>query len=68
MKPNGWDEYKKLILHEIQDNSKQIEKLTDLMNSMKSDIAALKVKAAVAGGIAGMVGTGIVTAIITAFK
>jgi len=49
--------------------------MLDLLNEvrndikgLKDDVASLKVKAAIAGGVAGLVGTGIVTAVLTYFK
>ncbi len=49
--------------------------MLDLLNEvrndikgLKDDVAGLKVKAAIAGGVAGLVGTGIVTAVLTYFK
>ena len=68
MVKNGWDEYKKLILHELEENTLTLKEVSKAISDIKSDVSALKVKAAVAGGIAGMVGTGLVTAILTVFK
>ena len=38
------------------------------VKSLKDDVEGLKVKAAIAGGMAGLVGTGIVSAVIAWFK
>lgn len=68
MPTNGWNEYKKLVLSDMQDNKVFRKEIRDMLTSMREDISALKVKATVAGGIAGIVGTGIVTMILSAFK
>lgn len=68
MEANGWDEYKKLIVFQLSENTKQIETVVSILGKMREDLAALKVKAAVAGGIAGMIGTGIITAIVRLWR
>lgn len=64
MAENGWDEYKKLILSELHDNKEFRKEVREVLTKLNSDVGGLKVKAAVAGGMAGMVGTGIITAIV----
>lgn len=68
MKSNGWNEYKKLILHELQENTEALKTISVSITEMKQDISGLKVKAALVGGIAGVVGTALVTAVLSAFK
>lgn len=68
MPKDDWNEYKKLVLFEIQENGKKFTTISDALTSLQKDVSGLKVKAAVAGGLAGIVGTGIVTMIISAFK
>lgn len=46
----------------------KVSKLEDKMDALIPVVEGLKVKAAIAGGMAGIVGTGIVTAILAAFK
>lgn len=68
MSDNSWDEYRKLVEHEITENGRRFESLFKAVGDLRVDVGALKVKAAIAGGMAGIVGTGIVTMIMTAFK
>jgi len=78
-KRDGWDEYKNLVLREIQENGRRFERLwnkmaeveksqTDFQTRVASDISGLKVKATVIGGVAGMIGTGIISAAISLIK
>ncbi len=68
MPKNNWDEYKKLFLSDRTENQDFRKEVREMLTEMKTDIGALKVKAAIAGGMAGLVGTGIVTMILSAFK
>lgn len=61
---NDWNEYKQLFLAELIDSKEFRKEVRSLLNQLESDISGLKVKATVAGGLAGIVGTGIVTVII----
>lgn len=45
-----------------------VKEVRDDIKSLQKDVAGLKVKAAIAGGVAGLVGTGIVTMLLAAFK
>lgn len=47
---------------------KQIESINSKLDILIPEVAGLKVKAAIAGGLAGIVGTGVLTMILTAFK
>ena len=67
-KSNGFGNYKELILDEIKENRKWRESMYEAINNLRVDVGGLKVKAAVAGGAAGLVGTGLVSAILAAFK
>jgi hypothetical protein len=68
MAKNDWTAYKELFLYEMKENGKRFTIITDALGELRDDVAALKVKAAIVGGIAGIVGTGIVTAVLSAFK
>lgn len=68
MPRNDWNEYKKLILFEMKENGKRFTEISTTLSKLSIDVDGLKVKAAIAGGLAGIVGTGIVTMILTAFK
>lgn len=68
MPRNDWNEYKKLILFEMKENGKRFEEISHILSTLTTDVSGLKIKAAIAGGMAGIVGTGIVTMILSAFK
>lgn len=52
---NGWNEYEKLVLHELQEHTKELEKLRDDIRKIHIDLAGLKVKSGVWGLIAGSI-------------
>jgi hypothetical protein len=68
MEMNGWEKYQELVLYKLKENTDAVKDIAKTMNDMKNDISALKVKATIAGGIAGIVATGISTMILTAMK
>lgn len=68
MPKNDWNEWKKLLISELDENKKFRSTVTTILSTMQTDIGGLKIKAAIAGGIAGIVGTGAVTMILSAFK
>lgn len=55
MEENGWKEYQKLVMKELTDNSTMIELLRRDITALRVEIAMLKTRAAIWGGIAGMV-------------
>ena len=65
---SDWLEYKQLVLHEMEENAKRFEKLFSAIAGIRDDVNSLKTKSAIAGGIAGIIGTGIVTTILSAFR
>ncbi len=60
---NGWNRYEKLVLHEMKENGLRFEKINTVLVDLQIQISALKVKAAVAGGMAGIVATSVVAMI-----
>ncbi len=48
---NSWHVYSKLILHQIEQQDKDIEKLKELHHKNKNEIAVLKVKAIMFSGV-----------------
>lgn len=50
-----------MILDEVRDVKVKVDKLIPV-------VEGLKVKAAIAGGVAGLIGTGLVTMLLSAFK
>ncbi len=65
---NGWNEYKKLILSELEENKEFRKEVREILASLRDDVGGLKIKAGIAGGVAGIVGTGIVSIALAAFK
>lgn len=53
MTENGFNEYKNLILSNMDRFEKKIDSMDIKIDEMKTDITALKVKATVWGGVAG---------------
>lgn len=75
MPRNDWNAYKELFLHEMKENGKQtalvniaLEQLRQEVAAVKVDIGGLKVKAAIAGGMAGVVGTALVTLVFSLLR
>lgn len=66
-KTNGWDEYKRLFISEMEDNRNFREEMREFKQELTKDVSGLKVKAALAGGVAGLIGTGVVSALIAMF-
>lgn len=71
MPEHDWNAYRELFLHEMKENGKQfthianaLETLSKEIALLKIDIGQLKVKAAIAGGVAGIFGTSLITAIV----
>lgn len=61
MPKNDWSEYKQLFLRKMDEDEKRWEKMFDMVGALRNDVSGLKVKAAVAGGAAGVVATGIIS-------
>jgi len=61
-KENGWDEWSKHVLAELERQNDNIEKLFSSTTQCRLEIAKLQVKSSVWGGIAGAV-----TAILAIF-
>jgi hypothetical protein len=68
MPKNDWNEYKRLILSKMDEDEKRWTKMFEIVSGIKSDVSGLKAKAAIAGGIAGVVGTAVVTAVVELWK
>lgn len=52
---NGWDQYQRLVLRELEMNSSSIKDLAAEITILRVEIAYLKVKAGVWGLIAGAI-------------
>ena len=54
-KPNGWHEWSKHVLLELERLGKEQNETDDAMTSIKVEIAMLKVKSGVWGAIGGLI-------------
>lgn len=50
---SGWGEYEKLVLSELRRHGELLEKIFDKLSSHDTEIAMLKVKASLWGGLTG---------------
>lgn len=64
MPKNDWNEYKRLFISELEENRKFRATVTEVLTALKEDVSGLKVKAAIVGGVAGIVGTSVVGVIL----
>lgn len=60
---NGWNEYQKLVLHELQAHTKELEKIQTEIKNIHIELATLKVKSGVWGLVAGTVPVAIALAL-----
>ena len=52
---NGWSKYEKMVIEKLDDHDGKFTSIEDKLIKIQVDIATLKVKAGVWGGIAGLV-------------
>ena len=52
---NGWDQYQKLVMDKLDEHDGKFSNIENKLTPLQVDIATLKVKAGVWGGIAGLV-------------
>ena len=52
---NGWDQYQKLVIDKLSDHDEKFTSIEDKLIKLQVEIATLKVKAGVWGGIAGLI-------------
>ncbi len=52
---NGWAQYQKLVMEKLDDHDDKFSNIDNKLTQIQVDIATLKVKAGVWGGIAGLV-------------
>lgn len=57
--PEGWDEYRKLVLHELKRLADGQEAMREEVASLKSDLAAQRVRAGLWGAVAGAIPGGV---------
>lgn len=65
MPKNGWEEYKRLVLSEMEANKQFRIEVREVLGDLREVLGGLKVKTAVAGGVAGIVGTAIMTFLVS---
>ncbi len=61
---NGWNEYKRLVVSELDRLDESINKLSGKIDAMREDMVSLKVKMAMIGAAAGVVVSAIVSIFI----
>ena len=54
---NGWDEYKRLVMNELEDLGSKFDKMQEDITTMREEVASLKVKSGIWGAIAGLIPT-----------
>ena len=52
---NGWSKYKKMVIDKLDDHDDKFNGIEDKLTQIQVDIATLKVKAGVWGGIGGLI-------------
>ena len=52
---NGWNQYQKLVMDKLDEHDGKFSNIESKLTQIQIDIATLKVKAGVWGGIAGLV-------------
>ena len=55
MTDNGWSEYSKLVLSELEKHGEKLERMSDQMIRHGEELAQLKVKAGMWGAISGTI-------------
>ena len=52
---NGWSKYEKMVIDKLDDHDGKFNGIEDKLTQIQVDIATLKVKAGVWGGIGGLI-------------
>jgi len=52
---DGWSKYEKMVIEKLDDHDAKFSHIEDKLTQIQVDIATLKVKAGVWGGIGGMI-------------
>ena len=53
--PNGWGQYQKLVMDKLGEHDDKFGSIENKLTQIQIDIATLKVKAGVWGGVAGLI-------------
>ncbi len=68
MPKNDWNEYKRLFLSDQIENKQFRLMVMEKLSKLSDDVSGLKIKAAIAGGAAGVVGTALVSFAVSLWK
>jgi hypothetical protein len=52
---DGWNEYQKLVLHELQSHTRELEKIQTEIKNIHIELATLRVKSGMWGLLAGAI-------------
>ena len=52
---NGWSKYEKMVIDKLDDHDDKFNGIEDKLTQIQVDIATLKVKAGIWGGIGGLI-------------
>tara|TARA_R100001082_G_scaffold83576_1_gene50321 strand:+ start:534 stop:746 length:213 start_codon:yes stop_codon:yes gene_type:complete len=52
---NGWQQYQKLVIDKLDSHDSDFKTIEDKLTSIQVEIATLKVKASIWGGLAGLI-------------
>jgi hypothetical protein len=52
---DGWSKYEKMVIEKLDDHDAKFSHIEDKLTQIQVDIATLKVKAGIWGGIGGMI-------------
>ena len=52
---NGWNQYQKLVMDKLTEHDEKFTSIEEKLVKLQVDIATLKVKAGVWGGVAGLI-------------
>ena len=52
---NGWDQYQKLVMDKLSEHDEKFGSIEGKLTQIQVDIATLKVKAGIWGGIGGLI-------------
>lgn len=55
MEGNGWIEYRNMVLAELERLNKRVDEINNKLDRINIDIATLKVKASLWGGLSGAI-------------
>ena len=65
MNDNGWDQYKKLIIHELERSNSRLEKIEERLSEIDKKLTTLQVKVYTTAFLISVIITGVVQAFVT---